>query len=187
MLSAALYDIRVEQLFERMRRFHAALSSAGIPYRIVGGMAIFIHVAGVEEMNARLTNDVDAAINRADLPRVIAIAEKFEFKFRHAAGLDMLLDESSRGAKAAVHLVFLHEKVQPEDEEPVPSSEPIQTSDGVLVAPVADLVNMKLTSFRLKDKVHIQDMDSVGLVTPEIEAGLSLLLRERLAEVRRTR
>jgi hypothetical protein len=43
---------------------------------------------------------------------------------------------------------------------------------------------MKLTSFRLKDKVHIQDLDGVGLITPEIEAQLPDLLRHRLAEVR---
>jgi hypothetical protein len=45
---------------------------------------------------------------------------------------------------------------------------------------------MKLTSFRLKDKVHIQDLDGVGLITPEIESGLPPVLRERLAEVRAT-
>jgi hypothetical protein len=45
---------------------------------------------------------------------------------------------------------------------------------------------MKLTSFRLKDKVHIQDLDSVGLITPAIEESLSDLLRARLAEVRAT-
>jgi len=33
------------------------------------------------------------------------------------------------------------------------------TSDGVLIAPVADLVKMKLTSFRDKDRVHVRDMD----------------------------
>ena len=43
---------------------------------------------------------------------------------------------------------------------------------------------MKLTSFRLKDKVHIQDLDGVGLITPEIEAALPEPLRERLREVR---
>jgi hypothetical protein len=53
-----------------------------------------------------------------------------------------------------------------------------------MVAPVADLVRMKLTSFRLKDKVHIQDLDGVGLITPEIEAQLPEFLRQRLAEVR---
>ena len=43
---------------------------------------------------------------------------------------------------------------------------------------------MKLISFRLKDKTHIIDMDSVGLITPEIEAGLPDALRERLQQVR---
>ena len=66
----------------------------------------------------------------------------------------------------------------------MPATGPDQTGEGILVAPVSDVVRMKLTSFRLKDKVHIQDLDGVGLITPEIEAGLSDLLRARLAEVR---
>jgi hypothetical protein len=52
-----------------------------------------------------------------------------------------------------------------------------------LVSP-AELVRMKLISFRQRDKTHIIDMDSVGLITPEIEAGLSEPLRERLEGVR---
>jgi hypothetical protein len=63
----------------------------------------------------------------------------------------------------------------------------VKTQEGVLLAPVADLVRMKLTSFRLKDQVHIQDLDSVRLITPEIEASLTPLLRERLAQVRASR
>ncbi len=43
---------------------------------------------------------------------------------------------------------------------------------------------MKLISFRLRDKTHLIDMDSVGLITPEIEAGLPGPLRERLQQVR---
>ena len=60
------------------------------------------------------------------------------------------------------------------------------TAEGILIAPVTDLVLMKLTSFRLKDQVHIQDMDSVGLITPEIENSLPEALRERLKQVRAT-
>ena len=82
--------------------------------------------------------------------------------------------------------MFLNEKVRSEYLEPVPASEPVRTKEGILIAPVADLVRMKLTSFRLKDKVHIQDLDGVGLITPEIEQGLSEPLRGRLAEVRAT-
>jgi len=36
------------------------------------------------------------------------------------------------------------------------------------------------------DRVHVRDMDSVGLITLEIEASLSDILHARLAEVRAT-
>jgi hypothetical protein len=49
---------------------------------------------------------------------------------------------------------------------------------------VADLVRMKLTSFRLRDRVHLQDLDSVGLITSEIETELPQMLRDRLRDLR---
>ena len=96
----------------------------------------------------------------------------------------MLVDVAQPRARSAVHLVFLNEKVRPEYSEVVPASPPSKTSEGILLAPVADLVLMKLTSYRLKDRVHIQDLDSVGLISPEIEAQLPRLHRDRLAEIR---
>jgi hypothetical protein len=60
----------------------------------------------------------------------------------------------------------------------------LRNADGLLISSVADLVKMKLTSFRLKDQVHIQDLDGVGLITDEIEQGLSPELRKRLGQVR---
>jgi hypothetical protein len=69
----------------------------------------------------------------------------------------------------------------------VPDFSPaVETREGILLAPVADLVRMKLVSYRLKDRVHIQDMDAAGLVTPEIEAALPPELRRRLEEIRAT-
>ena len=56
--------------------------------------------------------------------------------------------------------------------------------EGIVLAPVADLVRMKLTSFRLKGKVHLIDLDSVGLITPEIDQTLPEALRVRLDQVR---
>jgi hypothetical protein len=43
---------------------------------------------------------------------------------------------------------------------------------------------MKLTSFRLKDKVHLQDMLGVGLITPEVENTLPTDLMARLQELK---
>jgi hypothetical protein len=78
------------------------------------------------------------------------------------------------------------EKVRREYVEPVPDFSQAVELKGLLLAPVVDLIHMKLTSFQVKDKVHIQDMDKVGLITPDVEATLSPFLRERLAEVRAT-
>ncbi len=186
MITARAYDLHVEQIFDKMTRIHAALDAAGIPYRLVGGFGVFLQVYQVDPDSARMTRDVDLAINRGDLAGIIAAAEAGGFQYRHVAGVDMLLDTSNPKG-VAIHLLFSHERVRPDYAEAIPFSEPNLTTQGYLIAPVADLVLMKLTSFRLKDKVHIQDMDGAGLITPEIEQSLSPLLRERLAEVRATR
>jgi hypothetical protein len=187
MITISAYDTHVEQLVEKMRRIHAAFTESGIPYRVVGGMAVFFQVSARDPDNARQTRDVDLAVDRDQLAGIVAAAEKHGFRYRHAAGIDMLVDAKEPKARSAVHLIFVREKVRPEYLEPVPDfSEPVRTSEGVLLAPVADLVRMKLTSYRLKDRVHIQDMDGVHLITPEIEAGLSEALRARLAEIRAT-
>jgi hypothetical protein len=187
MLTAAAYDIHMEQLLERLRRFHAALSAVGIPYRVVGGMGVFIHVFERNPEQARLTADVDVGIAREDLARITEAAAKSGFRFRHVAGVDMFVDTDPPRARSSVHLVFLNEKVTKDDLEPIPSSEPVRTREGVPIAPAVDLVHMKLTSYRLKDQVHIQDMDHAGLITPEIEQTLSSALLARLKEVRSKR
>lgn len=67
------------------------------------------------------------------------------------------------------------------------ASVPIRPREGVLLAPVSDLVRMKLTSYRLKDRRHIQDMERAGLINAQIEAGLSGELLRRLEEIRTER
>ena len=169
---------------DRIKLLHEILTSAGTPYRIAGGMAVFIHASERDPLSARLTKDVDAAIGLADLPRLIEAARQAGLVYRHASGVDMLVDEAEGGrARSAIHLIFAGEKVRPEYAEAVPASEPDRTQEGILIAPVADLVRMKLTSYRLKDRVHIQDLDAVGLINSEIEAGLTEVLRLRLTEV----
>ena len=152
---------------------------------MIGGLAVFFHVSARDHDAARVTRDVDIAVDRSDLDRIAKAAESFGFRHRHVAGVDMLVNADNPKAKSAVHLFFVCEKARPGDLSAIPDfSEPTKTIEGFLLAPVPDLVRMKLTSFRLKDKTHIIDMDSVGLITPEIEAGLPGPLRERLQQVR---
>ncbi len=187
MLTITAYDTHVEQLFKVVRRLAEALGPAGIPYRIVGGLAVFFHVNDREPIAARMTRDVDVLVARSDLERITRTARQHGFKYRQAAGVDMLVDAERPKARSAIHLLFTGEKIRPEYvTRPPEFSQPSLTWEGVPLANVADLVTMKLTSFRLKDQVHIQDMDSVGLITTEIEEQLSDTLRERLEQVRRS-
>jgi hypothetical protein len=186
-LTIAAYDRHVEQLLDTVRRLAHALAEAGIDYRIVGGVAVFLHVHERDPGAARSTRDVDIAVDQAQLQVIADAVRSFGFVYRDAAGVDMLVDAREPKARSAVHFVFVREKVRPKYLEPVPDfSPPARTAEGILLAPVADLVRMKLTSYRLKDKVHIQDLDAVGLITPEVEAELSGPLRARLREVRAT-
>jgi hypothetical protein len=184
-LTIAAWDRHVDQLLDTVRRLAQALSRAGIDYRVIGGVAVFLHVSGRDPLAARSTRDVDLAIDRRQLQAIVDAVRPLGLEYRHAAGVDMLVDAQAPTARSAVHLVFVREKVRADYLEPVPPfAAPVTTAEGVLLAPVADLVRMKLTSYRLKDRVHVKDLDTVGLITPEIEADLSEPLRARLAEVR---
>lgn len=177
----------LDKLLNLLRRVTKLLSAADVPYRVVGGMAVYFHVSAAADGAGRLTRDIDIAIRRTDLSRIAAIAPDFGFQYRHAAGVDMLLDTRNPQARRAVHLVFSAEKVRPEYSEPVPDVQtPAVELEGTCLMPVQELVRMKLTSFRDKDRVHVRDMDEVGLITPEVVASLSPELQTRLQYVRDT-
>jgi hypothetical protein len=81
-------------------------------------------------------------------------------------------------------MIFAGEKVRQDYPEATPELGPPRVIKGIRLTPLADLVRMKLTSFRAKDEAHVKDLDEAGLITPEIEAGLSRVLLERLAVTR---
>ena len=141
---------------------------------------MFLHVNERDPMAARMTPDIDVSVDRVDLDRIRRAVEPSGFQHSRVAAVETIVD-AHPSTRSAVHLFFVGEKVRRDYPTSVPGFSPTEpTGEGFLVAPVADLVQMKLTSFRLKD----QDMDSVGLITAEIEEGLSDTLLERLAQVR---
>ncbi|MGA3028656.1 MAG: hypothetical protein ABSF98_28250 [Bryobacteraceae bacterium] len=178
------FEKRVNQLFDLAERIEAAFSSSGIEYRIVGGLAVYLYIEEIEPDAGRLTKDIDIAVRREDLQKIAKAVEPFGLQLRHVAGVDMLVQTAEPLARRAVHLVFAGEKVREEYAEPAPQIGPGRRLRGIPLIPLADLVCMKLTSFRARDEAHLKDLDDAGLITPEIEAGLATILRERLAQVR---
>jgi hypothetical protein len=55
--------------------------------------------------------------------------------------------------------------------------------DGYACLDLTRLLTMKLTSFRLKDQVHIQDLLALGMITPAVRKALPPVLLPRLKQV----
>jgi len=178
------FEKRVEQLWELSERVEKAFSSAGLEYRVVGGLATYLYVEEKEPDAGRLAKDIDIVVRREDLPKIARAVEPFGLQYRHATREDMLVQTGAPSARRAVHLIFTGEKVRQEYPEATPELGPYRTIQQIRPVPMADLVRMKLTSFRLIDQAHIKDLDEAGLITPEVEGGLSGPLRQRLAQVR---
>ena len=178
------YEVRLEALLNLADVVERIFSAAGLDYRVVGGLATYFYVEEALPDAGRLTRDIDIVVRRQDLKRIAEAAELFGFSYRHVAGVDLLTRAEEPTVRRAVHLVFAGEKVQPNYPEVVPDLGVGTRIRGIRLIGLADLVRMKLTSFRAKDAAHLIDLDEAGLITPEIEAGLSPVLRERLAEAR---
>jgi hypothetical protein len=182
-----VFEERLFNLVGVLQKIAGPFGEANIPYEVVGGLAVLIHVEEADPTHSVLTRDVDILISRSDLERAVAVAESEGFRFRHAAGVDMLLYGDK--AVSAIHLLFSDEKVratQATSHPPVAPERKTIQGQQVPVIPVADLVQMKLSANRDKDRVHLRSLDAAGLITPEIEQGLPEQLRARLREVRET-
>jgi len=184
-----LFEERLFALVGILHKITDTLTSENIPHEVVGGLAVLIHVEEANPEHTSLTRDIDLMVQRSDLDRIKIAAAQHGFRFRHAAGVDMLIYGDMESAKNAVHLIFSGEKVRPHYLFPTPPIEPEQKhihGKEVRVISVVDLVRMKLTSNRDKDRVHIRSMDAAGLVTHEVERQLTGELKSRLEHIRET-
>lgn len=170
----------VEKVQQRLVRAVAVLEQAKIPYAVVGGNAVRIWVAQVDEAALRTTRDVDILLRRTDLKEARDAMELAGFTFKQSAGLSMFLENEGDKARDAVHLVFTGEMVKDDDPEANPDVEPHEYVGNFRTLPLVDLVRMKLNSYRLKDRVHLLDMIEVGLIDASWLSKYPPALRQRL-------
>lgn len=173
----------VEIVKDRLRRVVRALNKAKIPYAIIGGNAVQHWVAQVDESVVRNTRDVDIILNESDLEAAIAALESEGFIYRRSLGITMFLDGPNAKARDAVHVLFAGQKVREEYSEPVPEIDEYELIEDARTLPLEQLVKMKLTSFRDKDRVHIRDMISIGLIDESWLDRMPHQLRIRLDEL----
>lgn len=174
----------VEKVRDRLKRSTKALEEAGVPYAVVGGNAVAAWVSEVDESAARNTPDVDILLRREDLKKATVALEKVGFIQKNSAGITMFMDGPGAKARDAVYVIFANEKVRPEYEFPAPDvASSVIKSNNMRILALEDLVRMKLTSNRLKDRVHIQDLAFVELIDSKMVGRMDGELGARLQSI----
>ena len=131
----------------------------------------------------RTTVDVDILIARADFDRAKAALEAAGFVHSFTLGIHIFVDGPAGKAREAVHILFAGEVVKPNDPVAAPDLSGTDAHEGYRIVDLDRLITMKLTAFRLKDRVHLRDMIDVGLIDASTAARVPPVLRPRLEQL----
>jgi hypothetical protein len=173
----------VEKVRERLAKATSALEAAGVPYAVIGGNAVAVWVARVDVAAVRNTADVDLLVRRDDLEAARSALAAVGFVYQETLGVHLFLEGPQASAREAVHVLIAGEKVQPDYLLPTPDVAESEASEHFRVVGLEALVRMKLTSFRRKDQVHLQDLIGVGLIDATWPARFPAELAARLREL----
>ncbi len=179
------YVMAVDRVERRLKRVTEALNAARIQYAAIGGNAVAVWVASIDQSATRSTVDVEHLIDDGDLKRVSAVFAGLGFERHDLRRLILFTDPEEPSRRSGVHLVWAGRKVLPSYAHPAPdvNEAVLEPGRGFWVLGLPALVRMKLTSIRDIDRVHIADMLGVGLIDDKVRQVLPPDLRERLQEI----
>jgi len=179
----------MDDLRQKALKVSQTLQKAHVPHAVIGGLAVAAHVARVNPAAQRNTQDMDILLRREDLDKAKQAMDVIGYRFRKVMKLHAFMPKE-RGHKfvEGVHVIWANEKVREDYLAPAPNVSDhgiFLGEDGVQYIGLLELLTMKLTSFRLKDKVHVQDLIEQKLITKKVEMALPVELQMRLNEVKK--
>jgi hypothetical protein len=122
-------------------------------------------------------------LNRSDLGLATEALSKAGFVYYELLGVSMFLDGPTGRPRDAVHILFAGEKVRAHYAAPAPNLASTEYHEAYKLLALEPLVQMKLTSFRDKDRTHLRDMIEVGLIEHSWLKSLQPELAARLKEL----
>ena len=173
----------VELVQERLDRACKALQEAEIPYAVVGGNAVAAWVATVDEGAVRNTRDVDLLFNEEDLSRATEVLEAAGFVRDQVLDTVIFLDGPQGKPSQGLHVLLAGRKVKAEYATAAPGVQQSIEINQKRVVELLPLVEMKLNSYRDKDKAHLRDLIQVGLIDSTWLERLPVALAPRLKEL----
>jgi hypothetical protein len=177
---AGRFFMRDDEVFESLRRITSRLDEIGVPYAVVGGMALVAH--GYD----RTTNDVDILVESKGLEQIHARLDGLGY-VRPFAGSKNLSD-----AITGTRIEFLISGQFPGDGKPKPVAFPDPREaisiDGIKFIPLQKLIELKLASgisaaHRAKDIGDVQELIHVLKLPRDFAEQLNPYVREKFLEL----
>jgi hypothetical protein len=163
-----------------LRKITARLDELGIPYALVGGMAMFFH--GYR----RFTEDVDILVTPQGLVEIHRQLEELGYVPPFSGSKQL------RDAELGVRIEFLVQGAYPGDGKPKPISFPDpevcnEVIDGIRCVPLPKLVELKLASGtaagRLKDLADVQELIRILHLPAEFAERIDPSVREQYRDL----
>lgn len=178
---------RIGQLMEKVRdrllRSTGALEAAGIGYAVAGDAAVGAWVARIDESSVRTTKELEILLRRSDLPMATAALQAKGFVPCNSGDKNLFLDEGSTRTQDAIRVTLVGEKVHRDCPFPAPDIDAVEFEANYWMLPLDSLIHMKLSSWRLVDRVHVRDMIDVGLIDDTWLNRYPPVLTNRLKEL----
>lgn len=168
-------------VFKALRKITKRLDDLGIPYAIVGGLALYHH--GFR----RFTDDVDLLVNKESLTRIHSELEGLGYLPPHAQSKHL------RDTELGVRIEFLVAGQFPGDGKPKPVSFPDPAElelDQFKYINLVTLVELKLASGvsnaqRMKDISDVFELIKILNISESFAASLNPFVRDKFLELRR--
>ena len=173
----------VELVRERLERACNALEAAQIPYAVIGGNAVAAWVATIDDGAVRNTRDVDILLQESDLELATDALESAGFCRDSVMDVIVFLDGPDGKPSQGIHVLLAGRKVKPQYASPTPHTDDASIVDGKRIINLEALVEMKLNSFRDKDRMHLRDLLQIELIDATWPDRFAPPLAARLQEL----
>lgn len=173
-------------LLNEVERILNVFRDAGIAFELVGGVAVNAHIFAAHRSRSFVTRDIDILMNEDDLRQLADRAQCAGYSAKKIMGGYTLLLPNQR-LEEAVLILFVGKKPRsgyPAANPPLRPESKQLYGIAVPVAPLRDLLLMKLNSLRAKDEVQLQILNDAELITTALVADLPEEHQRRLANLR---
>ena len=140
-------------------------------------------VATIDDGAVRNTREVDLLINFEDLDQATEALSSVGFIRDQVMDVTVFLDGPEGQSSQGIHILFAGQKAKESYASPTPRVDQSRVVENRRVVELTQLVEMKLNSYRDKDRTHLRDMIDVGLIDDSWPAKFETSLGQRLQEL----